>query len=273
MTTAKVTPIARSAPLVLETLDAGVLTLTLNRPDRLNALNAALGVALSDAVARAAQDLAVSVVVITGAGKAFSAGGDLAAIQDARNRGAFSELEPLLRAGQKMVLTLRTMRQPVIAAVNGAAAGGGMNIALAADIRIAAEDAVFGQSFAKVGLFPDYGGTFLLPRLVGESRAAEMFYTGDLIDAQTALRIGVVNRVVPASHLAAEAHALAKKIAQGPPLAIHTVKKVTFAKDREGLERALEFEVRTQMELFRSEDCGEALRAFFEKRAPKFQGR
>jgi 2-(1,2-epoxy-1,2-dihydrophenyl)acetyl-CoA isomerase len=264
---------ASVGPLVLETRDAGVLTLTLNRPERLNALNPELGVALSQAVARAAQDPGVRVVVLTGAGRAFSAGGDLAAIQEARNRGAVAELEPLLRAGQKMVLTLRTMRQPVIAAVNGAAAGGGMNIALAADIRIAAENAVFGQSFAKVGLFPDYGGTFLLPRLVGESRAAEMFYTGELVDAQTALRMGVVNHVVPANHLAAEARALANKIAQGPPLPIRAAKQLLFGKDRDELERALEFEVRTQMELFRTEDCGEALRAFFEKRAPKFQGR
>ncbi len=264
---------ASSSPLVLETRDAGVLTLTLNRPDRLNALNPELAAALSQALDRAARDPDVRVVVLTGAGRAFSAGGDLAAIRDARDRGAIAELEPLLRAGQKMVLTMRAMRQPVIAAVNGAAAGGGMNLALAADIRIAAEDAVFAQSFAKVGLFPDFGGTFLLPRLVGESRAAEMFYTGDLIDAQTALRIGVVNRVVPAAHLAAEARALAAKIAQGPPLPVRTVKQVLFAKDREELERALEFEVRTQMECFRTEDCGEALRAFFEKRAPKFQGR
>ncbi len=273
MTMAHIAQPASTSLLVLETRDAGVLTLTLNRPDRLNALNPELGVALSQAVERAARDPDVSVVVITGAGRAFCAGGDLAAIQDARNRGAIAELEPLLRGGQRLVLTMRTMRQPIIAAVNGAAAGGGMNIALAADLRIAAEDAVFGQSFAKVGLFPDYGGTFLLPRLVGESRAAEMFYTGDLIDAQTALRIGVVNRVVPPNQLAAEARALAAKIAQGPALPIRAAKQVLFAKDRKELERALEFEVQCQMELFRTEDCGEALRAFFEKRAPKFLGR
>ena len=258
---------------MLETRDAGVLTLTLNRPERLNALNPELGIALSQAFDHAAQAPDVRVIVVTGAGRAFSAGGDLAAIRDARDRGAIAELEPLLRAGQRLVLTMRSMRQPVIAAVKGPAAGGGMNIALAADIRIAAEDAVFAQSFAKVGLFPDYGGTFLLPRLVGESRAAEMFYTGELIDAQTALRIGVVNLVVPTAQLEAETRALASKIAQGPPLPIRAAKQVLFGKDREELERALEFEIRTQMELFRTEDCGEALRAFFEKRAPKFQGR
>jgi 2-(1,2-epoxy-1,2-dihydrophenyl)acetyl-CoA isomerase len=264
---------AAASDLVLTDRRNGVATLTLNRPDRLNALNAELGVALSQALERVADDSEIRVVVVTGAGRAFCAGGDLAAIRAARDRGATAELEPLLRAGQKMVLRMRTMRQPVIAAVNGAAAGGGMNIALAADIRIAAHDALFAQSFAKVGLFPDYGGTFLLPRLVGEARAAEMFYTGDLIDAQTALRLGIVNRVVPASQLAEEARSLAEKIAAGPPLAIRAVKQVLFAAEREALSQALELEVRTQIECFRSDDCGEGLRAFFEKRAPRFQGR
>ncbi len=259
--------------LVLVTRRNAVATLTLNRPDRLNALNAELGVALSQELERLAGDAEIHVVVITGAGRAFCAGGDLSAIRGSRDRGATEELEPLLRAGQKMVLLMRTMRQPVIAAVNGAAAGGGMNVALGADIRIAAHDALFGQSFAKVGLFPDYGGTFLLPRLVGEARAAEMFYTGDLIDAQTALRWGIVNRVVPAAQLTEEARILADKIAAGPPLAIRAMKQALFAADREELSKALEAEVLTQIECFRSEDCGEGLRAFFEKRAPRFQGR
>jgi 2-(1,2-epoxy-1,2-dihydrophenyl)acetyl-CoA isomerase len=264
---------AAANELILTARRNGVATLTLNRPDRLNALNAELGVALSHTLERVAEDPEIRVVVITGAGRAFCAGGDLAAIRASRDRGTTAELEPLLRAGQKMVLTMRAMPQPVIAAVNGAAAGGGMNVALAADIRIAAHDALFAQSFVKIGLFPDYGGTFLLPRLVGEARAAELFYTGDLIDAQTALRWGIVNRVVPAAQLAEEARILAEKIATGPPIAIRTTKQALFAADREKLERALELEVRTQIECFHSEDCSEGLRAFFEKRAPRFQGR
>src|SRR5438128_11160144 len=135
-----------------------------------------------------------------------------------------------------MVLTMRTMSQPVIAAVNGAAAGAGMNIALAADIRISAEEATFGQNFAKVGLFPDYGGTYFLPQLVGPSKAAEMFYTGDMIDAQTALRLGLVSRVVPAAQLEAEARTLAQKIASGPPLANRAGKKGTFAGEKTAAE-------------------------------------
>ena len=147
-----------------------------------------------------------------------------------------------------------------------------MNIALAADIRISAEQAAFGQNFAKVGLFPDYGGTYFLPELLGPSKAAEMFYTGDMIDAQTALRLNLVNRVVPATQLEAEVRTLAQKIASGPPLAIRAVKKVLFASQKEALERALEIEVQHQMKCFASEDCLEGVHAFFEKRAPQFRG-
>jgi len=151
--------------------------------------------------------------------------------------------------------------------------GRGNDVALAADIRISAEEATFGQNFAKVGLFPDYGGTYFLPELAGPSKAAEMFYTGDMIDAQTALRLGLVSRVVPAAQLETEVKALAQKIANGPPLAIRAVKKMMFAEQKEALERALEAEVEHQMKCFASEDCLEGVHAFFEKRAPKFRGR
>ncbi len=258
---------------VLETRAEGIATLVLNRPERLNALNPELAVALNEALGRVADDASVRVVVLTGAGRAFCAGGDLTALGAGRQSGSMKELEPLLRAGLAALVRMRTMAQPVIAAVNGVAAGGGMNLALAADIRIAAEEATFGQSFAKVGLFPDYGGTYFLPQLVGPARAAEMFYTGDLIDAATALRLGIVNRVVPAAQLAAETMTLARKIAQGPPIAIRAIKKVVFGSEREALEKALEREVEQQMACFRSEDCREGIAAFFEKRAPKFEGR
>jgi 2-(1,2-epoxy-1,2-dihydrophenyl)acetyl-CoA isomerase len=259
--------------LILEKHEDGVATLTLNRPDKLNALNTHLAVALNETLGRIAIDKNIHAVVLTGAGRAFCAGGDLAEIWKGRQEGNVADLEPLLRAGMQSVLKIRTMRQPVIAAVNGAAAGAGMNIALAADIRFASDTAVFGQNFAKVGLFPDYGGTFFLPQLVGPAKAAEMFYTGEMIDAKTALQLGLVNYLVPVDKLEAEAKAFAKNIAHGPRTASRAVKQVLFGNQRAELTKALEYEVEEQMKCFASEDCSEGLRAFFEKRKPNFQGK
>src|SRR6202048_2092835 len=179
---------------VLEKRDGCVATLILNRPERMNALNKDLVLALNDALTRVEEDQDIDVVVLAGAGRAFCAGGDLAVIGKGRQENEVTELQPILRSGMQAVLKIRTMRQPVIAAVHGAAAGAGMNIALATDIRIASEDAMFGQNFAKVGLFPDYGGTFFLPQLVGPAKAAELFYTGDMINEAEAFRRGVVER-------------------------------------------------------------------------------
>lgn len=264
---------AQAAAVVLEGKRDGIATLVMNRPDRLNALNNELALAVNEALGRIAGDDNVRVVVITGAGRAFCAGGDLGALGKGQQTGATHELEPLLRAGMQMVLKMRTMPQPVIAAVNGAAAGAGMNIALAADIRVAAEEATFGQNFAKVGLFPDYGGTYFLPQLVGPAKAAELFYTGDMIDAKTALALGLVNQVVPGAQLEAAVKTLAQRIAQGPSLPIRAVKKALFASEEKELARALDNEVREQIRCYLSDDCNEGIRAFFEKRPPKFHGK
>ena len=258
---------------VLEKREGGVATLILNRPERMNALNKDLVLALNEALTRAEADQEINVVVLAGAGRAFCAGGDLSVIGKGREENNVTELQPILRSGMQAVLKMRTMRQPVIAAVHGAAAGAGMNIALAADIRVASEDATFGQNFAKVGLFPDYGGTFFLPQLVGPAKAAEMFYTGDMINAAEALRLGIVNRVVPLAQLESEVRMLAQKIAQGPAIAIRAVKQTLFGRDKEELMALLNLEVEQQMKCFSSGDCGEGIRAFFEKRVPKFQGK
>jgi 2-(1,2-epoxy-1,2-dihydrophenyl)acetyl-CoA isomerase len=263
---------AAAATVLLESREGSIVTLAMNRPERLNALNNDLSTALNDAFTRIAADLSVHVVVITGAGRAFCAGGDLAVIGAGRAKGDATEFAPILRSGMQAVLKIRTMPQPVIAAVNGPAAGAGMNIALAADLRIAVEEAVFGQNFAKVGLFPDYGGTFFLPQLVGPAKAAELFYTGDMIDAKTALRLDIVNHVVPADRFQAEVQSLAGKIASGPQLAIRAVKQTIFAREKEALIEALEKEVDHQLKCFHSHDCGEGIRAFFEKRPPSFRG-
>ena len=264
---------AAASPVLLESTANGVTLLVMNRPEKLNALNGELATALNQAFERIGKDSNVRVVVISGAGRAFCAGGDLEIIGKGRKARDVKQLEPILRAGCGAVFRMRMMPQPIIAAVNGAAAGAGMNIALAADLRIAAEEAVFGQNFAKVGLFPDYGGTYFLPQLVGPSKAAELFYTGDMIDARTALQLGLVNRVVPAAQLETEVKALAARLAAGPGIAMRAVKQTLFGSEKDALNRALEAEVQHQMRCFASDDCLEGIQAFTEKRAPKFQGR
>ncbi|HEY4978074.1 MAG TPA: enoyl-CoA hydratase [Candidatus Acidoferrum sp.] len=264
----------QSAPSVLlETRQDSIVTLAMNRPERLNAINNELSIALNEAFLRIAADSSVHVVILTGAGRAFCAGGDLGVIGKGREFGDSTELGPLLRAGMQAVLNIRTMPQPVIAAVNGPAAGAGMSLALAADIRIATEDSVFGQNFANVGLFPDYGGTYFLPELVGPSMAAELFYTAEMIDAKTAHRLGLVNHIYPLDRFEAEVHKLARKIAGGPQVAVRAVKQALFSRDKEALVRALDNEVQHQLKCFHSQDCREGIRAFMEKRPPKFTGR
>jgi 2-(1,2-epoxy-1,2-dihydrophenyl)acetyl-CoA isomerase len=259
------------ARVLLEERSGAIATLRLNRPDRLNALNLELGNALAKALARLAHDASVRAVVITGVGRAFCAGGDLEFLRDARNRKADHELQAVLTAAKEICVSIATMEKPVLAAVNGPAAGGGANLALACDLRIASEQASFGQSFVKVGLFPDFGGTYFLPRLVGPAHAIELFLSGEMIPAAEAARIGMVNRVVPADKFEVETRRLAEELAAAPPLAMHPLKR--FLGDRKALEERLDDEARQQAHCFRSEDAAEGFAAFFEKRRPQFHGR
>jgi 2-(1,2-epoxy-1,2-dihydrophenyl)acetyl-CoA isomerase len=260
------------APLVLESRRAAVSTITLNRPERLNALNSALGQALLDALNCAAEDNAVRAVVLTGAGRGFCAGGDIDVLRKAREREDVTEVEAMLKLGRQIILAMATMPKPVIAAVNGPAAGAGASLALACTTRIASEQASFTQSFAKIGVFPDFGGTYFLPQLVGPALAMELFLSDEAVSAAEALRIGLVSRVVLHDRLETETAQLADRFAAAPPIVARGINQVLRLDDHEQLEKALDEEIRWQVTCFRSQDCLEGLHAFHEKRRPRFQG-
>jgi 2-(1,2-epoxy-1,2-dihydrophenyl)acetyl-CoA isomerase len=259
--------------LIYEVKDA-IATLTLNRPERLNALGGTLRDDFYDAVLRASQDVDVRAIVVTGAGKGFCAGGDVKAMNEVKEGRAERPLtDKVAPLRDRVLLAMRDAPQPVIAAVNGAAAGAGMNLALGCDIRLASTSAKFTQAFVKRGLHPDWGGTYFLPRVVGMAKACELIFTGDLIDAQEALRLGVVSAVYPPEELMPAAYALARKIAAGPPIAIRLAKRALYHSLDVDLRAALEFETFAQNIASETEDAREGIRAFVEKRPAVFKGR
>jgi 2-(1,2-epoxy-1,2-dihydrophenyl)acetyl-CoA isomerase len=252
----------------------GVATLTLNRPDRLNALGGSLRDDLHDAITRSSADPEIRVIVITGAGKGFCAGGDVKAMNEAKEGRRDRPLVEKIAPGRdRTLLAMREAPQPIIAAVNGAAAGAGMNLALGCDLRIASTAAKFSQAFVKRGLHPDWGGTYFLPRVVGMAKAAELIFTGAVIDAAEALRLGIVSQVVAPEELMPAVHALARAIAAGPPVAIRLAKHSLYANAERDLKSALEGETAAQNICFETEDAHEGIRAFIEKRPPVFRGR
>lgn len=259
---------------LLYAVQDAVATLTLNRPERLNALGDTLREDLHDAVLRATGDPQIRAIVLTGAGKGFCSGGDVKAMNEAREarteRPVLDKVAPLR---DRVLLAMRDAPQPIIAAVNGAAAGAGMNLALACDIRLAATTARFGETFVKRGLHPDWGGTYFLPRMVGMAKACELIFTGEMLDAQEALRLGIVSAVYPPEDLLPAAHDLAARIAAGPPIAVRLARRALYHNQGADLQSALEFETFAQNVCSETEDAREGIRAFVDKRAPRFHGR
>jgi enoyl-CoA hydratase/carnithine racemase len=257
---------------VLTSMHNGVRTLTLNRPDALNALTAETMGALADRLEDAATDPLTRAVVITGAGAAFSAGGDVAFLQELPGMPPARIREIVYGTFQRVPRAIRAMEKPVIAAVNGAAVGAGCEIAVACDFRIASERARFGEVWINLGCVPALGGMFLLPRIVGLARATELVLTGAVIDAAEALRIGLVSRVVPPPDLDATVRELAERLARGPARALAAAKAALNRGLDSSLWAELEATVEQQIRCFGTRDFAEGVRALAEKRAPRFTG-
>jgi 2-(1,2-epoxy-1,2-dihydrophenyl)acetyl-CoA isomerase len=261
-----------TSTIAIETAD-GVRTITLNRPDVLNAFNDQLTTEFGEALRNAERDAAIGAIIITGAGRAFSSGQDLADLKERYVPGYVPELGRDLRKRYNPIITrIRELEKPVIAAVNGVAAGAGCSLALACDLRIASDQASFIEVFVNVGLIPDSGSTFMLPRLIGLGRAMEMCCTGRKVDAEEALRIGLVNQVVPAADLVASAQKMAARLASLPARALALTKRLLNQSLESDLTKQLEAEAFMQETAGKTADHFEGVVAFLEKRKPIFKG-
>lgn len=248
----------------------GVATITLDRPEARNAIDLVMRRELLAALDELEADATTRVVILTGAGGHFSAGGDVKTM--AAKRQTAAEGRARVESLNRFLIRLFEYPKPTIAMVDGFAVGAGCNIALACDMVIASDRARFGEVFARIGLVPDGGGTWLLPRLVGLAKAKELVFSADIIDAAEALRIGLVNRVVPAAELRAATQALAARITAGPPGALALAKALLNRSETVDLATALGFEAYAQAQAITSDDHAEGVRAFLEKRPPRFTG-
>ena len=254
--------------MILKERQDGVLVLTLNRPEKLNAITGELLDALYAALKEGEEDREVRALLLTGAGRAFSAGQDLTEFGDRK-----PDYEAHLRRYNRVVEALSGLEKPLVVAVNGVAAGAGMSLALWGDLRLAAVGASLTTAFVRIGLVPDSGLSFLLPRLVGLAKAQELLLLSPRLSAEEALALGLVHRVVPAEKLMEEALSLAKELAQGPTRAYALTKKLLLETYRLSLTEALALEAVLQGQAGQTQDHEEGVRAFREKRPPRFQGR
>ncbi len=257
---------------ILSTVDQGVATITLNRPDVLNSFNRAMASEVRQAFSEAGANAQVRAVLLTGAGRAFCAGQDLAEAMP--KEGPAPDLGDIVARGYNpIVRTIRQIDKPVVCGVNGAAAGAGANLAFACDFVIASEDASFIQSFSKIGLVPDTGGTFFLPRLVGMARATALMMLADKVTATDAVAMGLIFRVVETGKLLDEATAFARMLATRPTRGLGLIKRALTASATNGLDEQLALEAQMQAEAGSTADYREGVRAFLEKRPPVFTGR
>lgn len=258
---------------VLVSLESGVLSLTLNRPEKLNAFNPEMHQALRQGLERAAEEAEVRALLLTGAGRGFCAGQDLAE-RDVRAGASPIDLSVSLASNYNpLVRRLRSLPKPVVCAVNGVAAGAGANIALACDIVLAARSARFVEAFSRIGLIPDSGGTYFLPRLVGTARALGLSLLAESIGAEQAEQWGLIWKAVDDASLASEALALARRLASGPTQGYGLLKRAMNASNGNSLDAQLDLERDLQREAGFSEDYREGVRAFKEKREPRFRGK
>jgi 2-(1,2-epoxy-1,2-dihydrophenyl)acetyl-CoA isomerase len=259
---------------LLEALEDGVLTLTMNRPDRLNALSAEMLQGLFDALGRAAADPAVGVVLLTGAGRGFCAGGDVKAMAErGGRRGGFDERVQDLRRRMEISRLLHEMPKPTIAMLRGPVAGAGLSLALACDLRVAGDTLRLTTAFAKVALSGDFGGSWFLTRLVGPAKARELYLTSPVLGAAEALALGLVNRVTAEDSLEAETRALASALAHGPRVTFGYIKQNMNLAECAGLAEVMDAEALRHTRCAETEDHREAAAAFVEKRPPVFRGR